>query len=85
MALQLTVETQHGFNATDAYHRVENVALKSKSVIEFDVLSYKDSGSSAAFDAKSFLCDYNLSGSNPIAQAYEHIKTLPEFAGATDV
>jgi hypothetical protein len=26
----------------------------------------------------------NLSGANFLAQAYEHLKTLPEFAGATD-
>lgn len=26
----------------------------------------------------------NLEGGNFIAQAYEHIKTLPEFAGAVD-
>jgi hypothetical protein len=26
----------------------------------------------------------NLSGSNFIAQAYEHLKTMPEFAGAVD-
>jgi hypothetical protein len=26
----------------------------------------------------------NLDGGNFIAQAYEHLKTLPEFAGATD-
>lgn len=27
----------------------------------------------------------NLSGDNFIAQAYQHLKTLPEFAGAQDV
>lgn len=26
----------------------------------------------------------NLNGENFIAQAYKHLKTLPEFAGATD-
>jgi hypothetical protein len=27
---------------------------------------------------------YSLDGVNPIAQAYEHLKTLPEFADAVD-
>jgi hypothetical protein len=27
---------------------------------------------------------HNLAGKNFIAQAYDHMKTLPEFAGATD-
>jgi hypothetical protein len=26
----------------------------------------------------------NLDGSNPVKQAYEHLKTLPEFANAVD-
>jgi hypothetical protein len=28
---------------------------------------------------------YNIDGDNPIKQAYLHLKTLPEFADATDV
>jgi hypothetical protein len=33
---------------------------------------------------KSYAFVPNLDGRNFIAQAYEHLKTLPEFAGATD-
>jgi hypothetical protein len=33
---------------------------------------------------KSFNFAPNMEGRNFIAQAYEHLKTLPEFAGATD-
>jgi len=29
-------------------------------------------------------CAYDINGKNPIAQAYDHAKTLPEFAGAVD-
>jgi hypothetical protein len=28
--------------------------------------------------------EYKLEGSNPIAQAYNHLKSLTEFSGATD-
>lgn len=28
---------------------------------------------------------YDLDGANPLQQAYEHLKTLPEFVGAVDV
>jgi hypothetical protein len=27
---------------------------------------------------------YDIDGENPVRQAYLHLKTLPEFAGATD-
>mgnify|MGYP007101623561 CR=1 FL=1 len=30
-------------------------------------------------------CDYDLNVDNPIKQAYDHLKTLPEFSGAVDV
>jgi hypothetical protein len=33
---------------------------------------------------KNFSFAYDLAGENPIKQAYEHLKTLPEFAGAID-
>lgn len=33
---------------------------------------------------KTYSFEYNLSGENAIAQAYDHLKTLPEFADAID-
>jgi len=84
MALQKTATNASGLTATDAYHRVENVSLASKTEITFSVRSYVSTD--MPFFAEDFYsCAYDLSGSNPIQQAYEHLKTLPEFAGATDV
>ena len=34
--------------------------------------------------ANDYVFQVNLAGANFIAQAYEHLKTLPEFAGAMD-
>ena len=42
MALKKTIQTAHGFNAVDAYHRVEVVALSSKTRMQFHVRSYID-------------------------------------------
>jgi hypothetical protein len=84
MALQMTVTTPHGFEATNAYHRVENVSLASKESIRFDVMSYKNAEAAAAFNAQSHLCAYDLSGDNPIKQAYEHLKSLNEFQSASN-
>jgi hypothetical protein len=83
MALKKTVTTQHGFVATDAYHRVENVTVVNKDQINFHARSYV-SADKPFFDESVYSTVYDIAGENPIKQAYEHLKTLPEFAGATD-
>jgi hypothetical protein len=83
MALEKTVTTPHGFNSVDAYHRVEGTQV-SKDRMTFSVRSYKDNSGLPHFADASFNCAYDIAGNNPIAQAYKHLKTLPEFAGATD-
>jgi hypothetical protein len=83
MALKKTVVTSQGFEAIDAYHRVENVNLVKKDKINFQVRSYKDP-SFSAFEDTYFECEYSLFDANPIKQAYNHLKTLPEFADAID-
>lgn len=82
MALKKTVFTPHGFEATDAYHRVEGVRVE-KTHIKFQLRSYKESGSPHFFD-EEFTSGYDMDGENPMAQAYAHLKNLPEFAGAID-
>ena len=84
MALQLTVTTPHGFEATGAYHRVEKITLTSKNSIEFEFRSYKNAELNAAFTSKVFFCDYKFNGENPFKQAYLYLKTLSEFADAVD-
>lgn len=83
MALQKTSTSIHGFIATDAYHRVEAVRFDSKESISFNVRSYK-SIDFPAFADQVFSCNYVASGDSPLAQAYEYIKTLPEFSDAID-
>jgi hypothetical protein len=83
MALEKTVTTPHGFDAVDAYHRVESVQV-NKDKMTFQVRSYKDNSGFPHFDNLALECIYSIAGENPIKQAYAHLKTLPEFAGATD-
>jgi hypothetical protein len=82
MALKKTVITEQGFEAVDAYHRVEGVRLNGKTSMSFQVRSYKDNSGVQAFADASYDAAYSINGLNPIAQAYAHIKTQPEFAGA---
>lgn len=83
MALQKTTTTFQGFTATDAYHRVEGITLVQKNRMTFQVRSYKQVGFPFFSDA-SHATAFDLNGPNPIEQAYEHLKTLPEFADAVD-
>lgn len=83
MALAKTVSTVHGFQAVNAYHRVEAVRLESKTAISFHIRSYTEADK-PFFEESVLSCAYQLNGDNPIKQAYDHLKTLPEFAGATD-
>lgn len=83
MALKKSVESIYGFVVDEAYHRVESVALQGKDKIYFCLKSYAKV-ENPSFGEKSYSCDYDLIGANPIKQAYAHLKTLPEFAGAID-
>ena len=84
MALKQKISTVSGIEVADAYHRVERVTFVDKANITFAVNAYKDSEIKAYITSKFYSCDYNISGNNPIAQAYVHLKTLEEFANAVD-
>jgi len=84
MALQKTINTAHGFQATSAYHRIEGLTLDSKTQISFKIRSYVATDK-PSFDEKSYQCAYDLSGDNPIAQAYVYAKKTSDFSDATDV
>jgi hypothetical protein len=64
-----------------AYIKVVNIT-GNKAGIGFDVIYYF---ADVATINKSFNFVPALEGLNFIAQAYTHLKTLPEFADATDV
>lgn len=84
MALQKTVTTNNGFDATDAYHRVEGVEFINKTTMRFRIRSYKTT-EFASFADEGGECAYDMNGDNPFVQAYAHLKTLDTFTGASDV
>lgn len=83
MALNKTTTSLQGFEAVNAYHRVQGLCLVTNQNMTFRVYAYKDIAFPAFADS-GYYCAYNITGENPIKQAYEHLKTLPEFANATD-
>jgi len=85
MAIKLNTitKTAQGFEVSDAYCRVVDVKF-SKTSAYCILRKYKDDSGVLHFAEDGISYPYALDGGNPIKQAYDYIKTLPEFAGATD-
>ncbi|WP_036986291.1 hypothetical protein [Pseudogulbenkiania sp. MAI-1] len=82
MALRKTIALPIGLSVVDAYHRVEYAEV-SKDQLRFQVRAYASVDFPACHDAR-YVCPYLLDGANPLIQAYEYLKSLPEYAGAVD-
>jgi len=89
MAISKPVQfTPHGISQQitidDAYYRIDSVS-GSKSKIRAVYSVRESAGSNSALWESSFEFTPNLNSSdNFIKQAYEYLKSLPEFANATD-
>lgn len=81
---QITLKTNFGDDVTfnEAYIKVENL-MGDKSQLRVDVSVHK-SQNEQVVDRKNYLFTPDLAGKNFIAQAYDYMKTLPEWSGATD-
>jgi hypothetical protein len=84
MALEKTVTTPQGFQANGAYHRVQHIGFQGKTGLNFSLVSYKNKESQVDFQIQPMAFEYDLEGANPYVQAYQYVKTLPEFAEAID-
>lgn len=84
MALQKNTTMPTGVTVSNAYHRVNTVRIDQKNLLRFTVSGHVNPDL-PEFEVQAYSCAYDIAGENPIEQAYEHLKTLSEFAGATDV
>jgi hypothetical protein len=86
MALQknITLKTNFGTNIVfpAAYIKVRSVNM-SKELAQANVDFYSELNGKIV-NMKQYEFVASLDGNNPIKQAYEHLKTLPEFANAVD-
>jgi hypothetical protein len=87
MALQSSItETRQHFAGelvcSSAYWRIEQI-IGNKQGLTFIVNAYV-TGQGPMLHSEQFLFVPELDGNNFIKQAYEYLKTLPEFADATD-
>lgn len=85
MALQLSKTTNSGINVADAYCRVVNPRIIGKTHINFNAAFYIDALMQTPFHEDVHLCDYDINGSNPHTQAYDYLKSLPDYSSAVDV
>lgn len=89
MALKKTfTQTQAPYSGAleiaDAYWRVEHVtATKNEAMCVVTINQETDEGKTQVAN-KRYSFKPDLDGKNFIAQSYEHLKSLPEFAGAQD-
>ena len=70
------------FTTIPLYIKVESVN-GTKNLVSINV-SYTDEVKKQKVTEKSFAFTPSMGAENFIAQAYAHLKTLPEFTGATD-
>jgi hypothetical protein len=93
MALKLTKTTPHGFIAENAYLRIEEIKINQKrsDIAEGNIFSmrfilrhYRKNDGCPFFAESEHFCFYDISGQNPILQAYEYLKTQDEFSQSED-
>lgn len=88
MALEKTFVTSQGFDAVNAYHRVEKIDVVSKTEILLDVKSYKSKPEVEKTPVllSSFVVSvpFDVNGAGVFSQAYAGLKQTANFVGATD-
>lgn len=83
MALTQNIEFK-GIPVSNAYVRVLQTTLGMDKV---SMIFSTQTSSRAGIEPLSnevYSAPYDLEGANPFNQAYEYLKTLPEFEGSTD-
>lgn len=80
---QLTVKGNFSIDVPNAYIKVCEVS-GTKELCSAFVYWFKDEKEQDAFEGRQYNFVPDMNGGNFIAQAYKHLKTLPEFDGAQD-
>jgi len=84
MAISKSIQLSNGILINDAYIRVTDIALISKDGMFFNASYFVDNSQTEPAKITRHGFTFDLDGGNPYVQAYEHLKTLPEFTDAVD-
>lgn len=82
MALKVTTKF-NGVVVQNAYAKV-NTTTCNKTTLAIQVYFFASASETMPFKMAAYEGQHNLEGENAIKQAYEVLKTLPEFADAQD-
>ena len=87
MALRMDfVETRNGLSGelrlSNAYWRIDQVVFSKAEAV--CVVSVYDREIRTRVGGKNYVFKPQIGDRNALADAYDHLKTLPEFAGAVD-
>ncbi len=86
MALTKNIVLKDNFNDdkqfNNAYIKVDLVS-GNKTLMRISIGIYREKDGQQ-LNGQQFVFTPDLNGKNFLAQAYDHLKTLPEFAGAVD-
>jgi len=91
MALQKSLTDDTGTTHPEAYIKANSVVINKdidKWMIDFDIVVFHTVNNKLKRSVSiysRYQVEYNLTGDNPLIQAYTYLKTLPEFSGALDV
>lgn len=83
MALKVDFDFR-GLPVVGAYAEVVHMGFSATKDEHYFTLIYRASKGDAEFHAHGYAAPYDLGGVNPFDQAYEYLKTLPEFEGCID-
>lgn len=83
MALTIDV-TFKGIPVADAYVSLSGLVIDDGKQAQSFTAVYRSARGTEVFQCINYSTPYDLDGLNPYIQAYEYLKTLPEFEGALD-
>ena len=85
----MAIQKTHKFNTefgsvtvAECYIKVSMVEVNKNEGMA--TVSFFDKPNGKLLQSVIYAVPHDLNGSNALAQAYNHLKTMPEFAGATD-
>lgn len=83
MALLHDIIIPAGIPLRGAYVRIECIGMSRKDTMTYVARAYLNSSATVPAAEWTHSCQHSMDA-NVLTQAYTHLKSLPEFAGAAD-
>ena len=77
-------KTKYGVDAVINNCYIKVNSINTTKLFGTALVQFFPNDKSSVIEELPYQFAYDITGENPIKQAYEYLKTLPEFANATD-